>query len=114
MPGGRDGTSTDPWIGGSAVEITIDGAAVDSLRAFHDLVADVFDLHPYYGANPNALWDALTGSIGRPVHIVWVNARLSRAGMGDEQFELLVGLLRDAAERDRRFSRPRLEFSLSE
>ncbi|MCG8916491.1 barstar family protein [Actinokineospora sp. PR83] len=96
------------------MDVTIDGASIDSVRAFHDFVADVFDLHPYYGANPNAFWDALTGSIGRPVHIVWINAGLSRAGMGDEQFELLVRLLRDAAERDRQFSRPQLEFSLSE
>ena len=95
------------------MDVIIDGAVINSAQKFHDFVADVFDL-PYYGANGNALWDVLTGSIERPVHVKWVNARLSRQGMGAEEFDRLSGLLRKAAERDKQFKYPPLEFSLSE
>ena len=99
--------------GHGTMDVIIDGAMIDSAQKFHDFVADVFDL-PYYGANSDALWDVLTRSIERPVHVKWVNARLSRKGMGAKEFDLLSGSLREAAERDKQFNHPQLDFSLSE
>lgn len=44
-------------------QIVIDLSNVQSIEAFHDVVAQCLKFPHYYGRNPNAFWDCLTDII---------------------------------------------------
>jgi len=79
--------------------LVIDGADVASEDDFHKLFAGHPEVPGFYGRNLAALWDAITGLVGRPFSIVWFNAERSQARMGDG-FDRVVGVLKRAEQLD--------------
>lgn len=80
--------------------LEIPGAEIRTKQDFHNR----FLAHPtvpgFYGRNLDALWDAITGLVERPFHIVWTDASLSRERLGAD-FDALVRVMRDAEAGDR-------------
>ena len=76
---------------------TLDGAALSDVSAVYRRLAAVFDAPAYFGANPDALWDAITEYSGEPVEIVWLDSARSAASLGTA-FGQIVAVLRRAAE----------------
>ena len=77
---------------------TVDGATIaDTAAAYRELAA-VFDAPAYFGANPDALWDAITEYSGEPVEIVWLGAARSAELLGQRFREIITVLEAAAAE----------------
>ena len=49
----------------------LDGARLADAAAIYREIAAAFDAPAYFGANPDALWDAITEYSGEPVEILW-------------------------------------------
>ena len=81
------------------MDVEIDGSRIASEADFHREFSAAFMLPAHYGANLDALWDVLSTDVERPVHLVWRNAKTSRAAM-PEKFEVISALLRDAEKQD--------------
>jgi ribonuclease inhibitor len=88
---------------GSDVKLIIDGSKISSEDDFHEAIATGFALPSWYGRNLDALWDALTGMVDRPVELVWIHAERSRKELPG--YEKIVSLLRDVEEMDRQSGR---------
>jgi ribonuclease inhibitor len=84
------------------MDVELDGSKINSFADFHNEIASVLDLGPYYGRNLDALWDRISADVERPVSLKWTNARMSREALGAEEFSKVVGILERAAEQDRR------------
>jgi ribonuclease inhibitor len=69
--------------------VHIYGSSILNDKDFHIIFAELFDL-PYYGHNLDALWDALTGMIERPVVIVWNDSTISQLSMGAVFFTIIA------------------------
>lgn len=76
------------------MRLELDGHSIKSPAAFHDAVRTASGIG-FYGRNLDALWDLLTGLVERPVRIVWTNADVSEAAMGDE-FHRIARIIREA------------------
>ena len=87
------------------MDITLHGSRIKSESDLHQVLSEKLDLGPYYGRNLAALWDRLTTDVARPVRMIWKDADLSRAGMGDEVFARIVSLFRDVEQQDLDFGR---------
>jgi ribonuclease inhibitor len=87
------------------MEVLLQGDAIKSEHDLHRVLSEKLDFGPYYGANLAALWDRLTTDVERPVRLIWKNAALSRAAMGEDCFAKIVRLLRDVEQQDREFGR---------
>ncbi|MGV3654108.1 MAG: barstar family protein [Noviherbaspirillum sp.] len=85
------------------MELIIDGSKIVSEEDFHKIVAKGFDLPSWYGKNLDALWDALTGMVGRPLKITWIHAEQSKERL--PRYEKIISLLRDVEARDKQFKR---------
>jgi ribonuclease inhibitor len=95
------------------MHVAIEGAAVGSELDFHRALAGVLDLGPYYGRNLAALWDARSANVERPVHLVWRDAAISRARLGDETFDRIRAVLDRVVDQDRTFGwTARFEYEL--
>jgi len=70
---------------------------------FHTAIAEGLDLPSWYGRNLDALWDALTGMVGRPLKITWIHAEQSKARL--PRYEKFISLLQEVAEQDRQLKR---------
>jgi ribonuclease inhibitor len=88
------------------MEIIVQGDVIKSEHDLHRVLSDKLDFGPYYGANLAALWDRLTTDVERPVHLIWKNAEVSRAAMGEDLFAKIVQLLRDIEKQDRDWGLP--------
>jgi ribonuclease inhibitor len=97
---------TDVWArrDGAAyhalVRVQLDGNQIRTEADFHRRVAALLDFGPYYGHNLDALWDRLSTDVPRPVHLVWADARVSRAAMGSTAFRRIEVILRAVADQD--------------
>jgi ribonuclease inhibitor len=95
--------------------VVIPGDRILAPMDLHRHLAAELDFGPYYGKNLSALWDEVTTDVERPVHIVWAHAAASRRALGDEFFDKVVALLRDAAQRDSELARPdKLTFEIQD
>jgi RNAse (barnase) inhibitor barstar len=75
---------------------TIDGDRIaDAAAAYRELGA-AFAAPGYFGANPDALWDAITEYTGEPVEIVWLDSARSAERLGPA-FEKIVAVLQRAS-----------------
>ena len=72
---------------------------IRSLDRLYDELARQLDFPSHFGRNLDALWDTLSADVEGPLNIVWEDAALSRASLGDD-YARVVTLLEDvAAER---------------
>ncbi|WP_020616508.1 barstar family protein [Paenibacillus daejeonensis] len=78
-------------------EVILDGADMTTLADLHTQLAERLELPDHYGANLDALWDALTGGIALPLIIRWVNFGASRNRLGNDA-ERVLDLLREAEQ----------------
>ncbi|MER7765164.1 barstar family protein [Streptomyces sp. NPDC097619] len=82
------------------MRVVIDGAAVRTPADVHATLSRALDFGPYYGRNLQALWDRLTTDVERPVELVWQDADLSRAALGEIPFAQFRDLFLEVEERD--------------
>lgn len=85
------------------MQLIIDGSEIMSEEDFHSAVAKGLDLPSWYGRNLDALWDALTGMVGRPLKMTWLNAAQSKERL--PRYEKIISLLQEVAEQDRQLKR---------
>jgi RNAse (barnase) inhibitor barstar len=76
----------------------LDGAALPDAAAVYRKLGEALGTPPYFGHNPDALWDAITEYGGEPIEIVWRNSAQSAARLGRRFREILTVLERAAAE----------------
>ncbi|WP_145554570.1 barstar family protein [Yersinia canariae] len=81
----------------------LDGLLIESEDDFHDAIAKELNLPIWYGRNLDALWDALTGMVERPVRLVWINSEISRERLS--RYEKIIDLFKDVAEMDNALGR---------
>ena len=79
-------------------EIILDGATIADAAALHARLAELLELPEHYGANLDALWDALTGYIALPLTIRWLDYEATCQRLGSEPCERLLQVLREAEE----------------
>ena len=77
-------------------QLVLDGSALPSAKAVYRQLAEAFQLAPYFGNNPDALWDGLSDYHGAPVEVIWRDAALSAERLGNE-FGKIVAVLEKAA-----------------
>jgi ribonuclease inhibitor len=77
--------------------LEIDGREIKTASDFHDRLMAAPSMPDFYGRNFAAMNDVLTGFIERPFKIVWRNASLSRANLG-EDFDKFVLVMQQAVE----------------
>ncbi len=87
------------------MDVILPGNAIKSEGDLHRLLSEKLDFGPYYGSNLAALWDRLTTDVERPVRLIWKDADLSRAEIGNELFVKIVDMFRDVEEQDRELGR---------
>lgn len=75
------------------MRVEIDGARIRSVSDLHEALSEALDFGPHYGANLSALWDRLSTDVERPVEVVWKESALSRAALGEREFEKIRDLL---------------------
>ena len=85
------------------MDVVIDGSAVQAERDVHRALARQLEFGDSYGWNLAALRDRLSTDVPRPVHLVWTDAEISRARLGDENFERIVRVFTDVAAQDEGF-----------
>ena len=51
------------------MQLIIDGSKIVSEEDLHKTIAEGLNLPSWYGMNLDALWDVLTGIVGRPLKI---------------------------------------------
>ena len=78
----------------------LDGATLADSAAIYRELAAAFDAPAYFGANPDALWDAITEYSGEPVEILWRHSAQSAATLGPA-FKQIVEVLKAAEKRGR-------------
>ncbi|MGR2741102.1 barstar family protein [Billgrantia sp. Q4P2] len=86
----------------------IDGRQVQSEVDFHVAIAQALGFPSYYGSNLDALWDALSTDVERPVLLVWSNSSLSQAAMKTD-FDRIVEILRNVERQDAEWNLPEEE-----
>jgi len=84
------------------MDIEIFGKKINSKQDFHDQLARALDVQQYYGRNLDALWDLLSASIERPVHLVWFDSLESKSKLS-EDFENIVSVLERVRLQDEKF-----------
>ncbi|MBC8084711.1 MAG: barstar family protein [Hymenobacter sp.] len=80
-------------------KVVLEGSSFVTVRDVHTVLAEALDFGPYYGFNPDALWDVLTTDVERPVIIEWKNSLVSEKRLGAE-FEKIVDVLRRVVDFD--------------
>ena len=91
---------------------TIDGREVLTLNDFHTKLKACPAVPNFYGQNLDALSDTLFGLVERPFMIVWTNASVSRANLGEE-FDKITEIMAEAAKHDEEMGlEERFEFEL--
>ncbi|AGH74980.1 barstar family protein [Edwardsiella piscicida] len=76
-------------------KVQFDFNQIADLAAFYRQFSQAFTLAPRFGNNLDALWDVLTGDIGMPLEITFVNFDAAKK----RRFAVLV-LLFEAAEEE--------------
>jgi RNAse (barnase) inhibitor barstar len=78
----------------------LDGATLPDAAAVYRKLGEALGTPPYFGQNPDALWDAITEYGGEPIEIVWRNSAQSAARLG-QHFDDIVAVLQRAAAENR-------------
>lgn len=95
------------------LRVELDGKQIGCLDDFHRQIGKALDFGHDDGRNLNALWDMLSGSVERPLHLVWIGSDTSNALMGEEAFESVVLCLQGLqSEDEQRGALERFTFSL--
>ena len=84
------------------MEIKITGNIINKEKDFHTQLAVALGVQQYYGYNLHALWDLLSLSIERPIHLVWKNSSESKKKLG-KQFEEIVSILERVRLEDEKY-----------
>ena len=79
--------------------LIIEGKKILSSKDFHQTIANCPIVPDFYGKNLDALWDTLTGLIGRPFSIKWTHSEISKQHMGPD-FDKIVKVLEDTKQFD--------------
>lgn len=87
----------------AAMELILEGAKISSEDDFHEAIAYGLALPHWYGRNLDALWDMLTGMVGRPLKIIWTDAERSKERMS--RYEKIISLLQEVEALDRQMQR---------
>ena len=85
------------------MELIIDGSKITSEEDFHDVIAKGLALPNWYGRNLDALWDVLTGMVGRPLKVIWLNSRQSKKTL--PRYEQILSLFREVELHDQQSNR---------
>jgi RNAse (barnase) inhibitor barstar len=75
--------------------VVLNGDCLDSATAVYQALAPAIGFPPYFGANPDALWDILTERGPIDLDIVWHHAARSAARLGAD-YQSLVEVLHAA------------------
>jgi ribonuclease inhibitor len=75
--------------------LLIDGDRFKNITELHQFLQENLDFPDFYGMNADALWDMLTGWVGFPLNIEWINYDGSLKYMGHDS-EILLGIFRSA------------------
>lgn len=70
----------------------LDGSAADDAAGIYRQLAAMFHFPPYFGRNPDALWDSLTELVTEPTEILWINSARSAERLGTSYVEILAVL----------------------
>ena len=84
------------------MEIKITGNIINKEKDFHTQLAVALGVQQYYGYNLHALWDLLSLSIERPIHLVWKDSSESKKKLG-KQFEEIVSILERVRLEDKKY-----------
>ena len=95
-------------MNGDPIEVVLDGRTILSRDDFYAAIEAIPQTPDWFGRNLDALFDLVLAAIEAPLTLHWTHAEVSAKSMGHD-FEVLVGVLRDA-EREPR-SRFRLHLS---
>ena len=94
------------------VLVVLDGRNIQSKAAFFQAFAAIDGVPDGMDDNVDALWDAITGHIEKPVELTWINAEDSRRTMGLD-FRMILAVLQEAAQATAHNpDRPRFNLSL--
>lgn len=77
-------------------ECILDGHRLPDAAAVYRELSRQLEFPAHFGANPDALWDALGEQGGEPVTVVWRDAARSAELLGP-RFDEIVAVLRRAA-----------------
>ena len=84
------------------MKVEIIGNIINEEKDFHTQLAVALGVQQYYGHNLDALWDLLSLSIERPIHLVWKNSSESKKKLG-KQFEEIVSILERVRLEDEKY-----------
>ena len=87
------------------IEAEFDGRTILSKEDFYAAIEAIPETPDWFGRNLDALFDLVLAAIQAPLTIHWTHADVSAQGMGKD-FEIVVGVLRDAE------AEPRSKFKL--
>jgi len=84
----------------SVARCILQGSSISSLDDLYDQLSQCCQFPPHFGRNLDALWDVLSTDVVGPIEIVWEDAAVSQAALGDA-FDKICTLFRDLEqERD--------------
>jgi len=85
------------------MELIIDGSKIASEEDLHDAISKGLALPNWYGRNLDALWDVLTGMVGRPLELIWLNSEQSKKIL--PRYEQILSLFREVELQDQQSNR---------
>lgn len=80
------------------MKIILDGNKINSEDDFHLEISNQLKLPSWYGRNLDALWDVLTGMVGRPLDIEWIN--FYKSNISSDRLDKILHLLQDVKKFD--------------
>ncbi|MBP6863171.1 MAG: barstar family protein [Neisseriaceae bacterium] len=81
------------------MKIELDGGRISTEMDFHKTLAKALDVEEFYGFNYDALWDLLSGSVERPITLIWKNSHASKENMGSA-FDTIIDILKQVRNQD--------------
>ena len=78
-------------------ELVLDFSACECIEEIHKIIKEELELPDFYGANADALWDAIVGIMYVPVRITIVfKPKTSRAESLKESVEQIISIFKEA------------------
>ncbi|AQM59785.1 barstar family protein [Clostridium baratii] len=78
-------------------KVILDGEDFTTKEELHSILKSKLELPNYYGNNLDSLWDCLTGWIGGPVTLEWINFEKGKDNLG-EYGQKLLEVFKEAQE----------------
>lgn len=79
------------------MEVVLDGRRIRSRDDFYAQIERIEDVPDWFGRNLDALFDLVLAVLPGPLTVRWIHAEVSAEAMGAD-FDIVVGVLRDAEE----------------